>query len=588
MSGSVRSVAYVREAPAGFSAGVSEAREARLYLVQETGPTSFVLKEEISATEASSTSSSSSAAASTSATAVGLGEGSRLWRKPKVMIGERHVCSSCRSKCTTAAGIPCRHVLFVLLKVLRVPEANPIAWQGGLTEAEIQEALRCRRTTLFDARKGAADASATAGGADAGKVAGAGAGSKRRSIAVGDDECPICQEHVLPVDADLDEVEVVGVRKSEGGQLAVDVAVDDVEKVVFCVHGCGNNMHRRCMRIWTGHQASTGKAVTCPLCRSEWDSDEAESLAKPRATPALKRDVRQRRAKARMTLMRLAGLLESQEANGKVDTEGGPDGVAGERHPGVRCRGCGTCPVQGNRYVCCACSLDTQSYDLCTACFCQGQYHRDRHHPFMVMEAPGAETLPVDRPLAAAPKVDDAQKIDPRPVKEKPKDSKPREKKADLYLPDLDGLDLDRDVDFLSVGGVGVGHQPPPSDQPRGSIVPRGAGALRGTSRTATPGERPAVEAANQGRTLADRHLRGGARPGRRPKTVVSGPKPRASGSSGGENDEAAAMGLFIGSAVAAKPEPHMPRLAQTQRRRGFAPLHPPSYRPGGEPLSRG
>jgi len=48
-------------------------------------------------------------------------------------------------------------------------------------------------------------------------------------------------------------------------------------------------------------------------------------------------------------------------------------------------------------------------------------------------------------------------------------------------------------------------------------------------------------------------------------------------------------LGLFIGSAAGPKPEPHMPRLAgggsggsggSERRRRGFAPLHPPSFRP--------
>ena len=46
-------------------------------------------------------------------------------------------------------------------------------------------------------------------------------------------------------------------------------------------------------------------------------------------------------------------------------------------------------------------------------------------------------------------------------------------------------------------------------------------------------------------------------------------------------------LGLFIGSAAGPKPEPHMPRLAGGgggggggERRRGFAPLHPPSFRP--------
>lgn len=40
-------------------------------------------------------------------------------------------------------------------------------------------------------------------------------------------------------------------------------------------HGCGNNVHVKCMKIWLEHQVSTGeKMVKCPLCRETFGTPE--------------------------------------------------------------------------------------------------------------------------------------------------------------------------------------------------------------------------------------------------------------------------------------------------------------------------
>ena len=78
----------------------------RMFLVQTVGPTVRVIKE----------------------------DGSD--RKYKVVIGSRQMCSHCRH----SDGL-CSHILFVMLKVLRIPRQNPVVWQQSLTDNEIDQIL---------------------------------------------------------------------------------------------------------------------------------------------------------------------------------------------------------------------------------------------------------------------------------------------------------------------------------------------------------------------------------------------------------------------------------------------------------------
>ena len=56
----------------------------------------------------------------------------------RVVIGEVHSCS-CRR-----AERPCEHVLFVLLKVFRVPPTSPLLVRRGLTDAQLDEVVMGR------------------------------------------------------------------------------------------------------------------------------------------------------------------------------------------------------------------------------------------------------------------------------------------------------------------------------------------------------------------------------------------------------------------------------------------------------------
>lgn len=101
-----------------------------MYLVQECGPTSFVIKEE----DALLAHGDGDAAAAAAA-----GSRRRLERKYKVTIGSVVACS-----CKARSTCPCIHQLFVLVKLLRIPAENPLIWQASLLDNEVEQILRGR------------------------------------------------------------------------------------------------------------------------------------------------------------------------------------------------------------------------------------------------------------------------------------------------------------------------------------------------------------------------------------------------------------------------------------------------------------
>ncbi|CAI5467913.1 unnamed protein product [Closterium sp. Yama58-4] len=174
-------------------------------------------------------------------------------------------------------GNLCKHVLFVLLRVLRVGEEDPRVWQRSLLSTELNELLdridALERRTLAAAAEGEEILASPAVREQFARIAGGASGSgalgftdsgsrgegtsqaavgetdlrpKQRPI---EGDCPICYE---PLGGE-------GVGKRGGGKPA--------EAVVFCQR-CGNNVHSDCFSRWKA--AKRGGMVTCVWCRAPW------------------------------------------------------------------------------------------------------------------------------------------------------------------------------------------------------------------------------------------------------------------------------------------------------------------------------
>jgi len=169
-----------------------------------------------------------------------------------VTIGHINTCTCPDSR----KGNHCKHLLFVLLKVLQEPPSSPIVWQRGFTNQELEilnERLKklterrmlCLNVVANDAVKHAYDQST-------GKTT---TTIKQRPLTE-NSECVICCEPLRS-----------GTRD---------------EPLVWCKQRCGNSLHEKCMGMWimqSQRDNSPGAEVPCPFCRVSWQNTGTHSTA---------------------------------------------------------------------------------------------------------------------------------------------------------------------------------------------------------------------------------------------------------------------------------------------------------------------
>lgn len=338
---SSRSHAFRAKPPGAVVDRMAAARGARMFVVGRPGPTSFVLREAVEARAAGER----GGAGPVSAEAADGGD-AQAPSSPKSVLGKAkhrvHVghAQTCSCRAFQREGELCVHLLFVLLRVLRVPATNPAVWQLGLVEREIDEILKCHMATQGAEAKAAAATSA------AGRDGAARPPRRRRRKGevprrpCEGEPCPICYE-----------------------EMAAGETGDGVfgAELVWCRKGCGQSVHGRCMRVWGEHQLGTGKELSCPLCRVPWDAAALEWT--PQRPPPRTSATAARRA------------------------------ADSHAHHGTRCAACHAAPIRGDRFKCLIC----EHFDLCEACYHAGRHSR---HPFGAKASPTDEHLvPVERDL---------------------------------------------------------------------------------------------------------------------------------------------------------------------------------------------
>lgn len=157
-------------------------------------------------------------------------------------------------------GNLCKHVLFVMLKVLRVGQRDPVLVQKGLLQEELfrifQEAPRNVRGALADEFTRSAYQAATgddvgAGEAEAKKEAEKGVTQK----SLDDEDCAICYEEFKAGEA-----------------------------VVWCRSSCGKNVHTACFQMWAATAREKGTQITCVYCRAPWSSGQPKAKKRSRSS----------------------------------------------------------------------------------------------------------------------------------------------------------------------------------------------------------------------------------------------------------------------------------------------------------------
>jgi hypothetical protein len=108
----------------------------------------------------------------------------------RIVLGNPHSCTCTIAKNTADSSL-CVHKVFVILKIMRVIDTNPIAWQTALTDGEITQMLdgvySPQRSTR-GRREFVAKSSSSIESAAPSTV-------QRQDVGNTDDDiCPICQE----------------------------------------------------------------------------------------------------------------------------------------------------------------------------------------------------------------------------------------------------------------------------------------------------------------------------------------------------------------------------------------------------------
>ncbi|XP_021916441.1 mitogen-activated protein kinase kinase kinase 1-like isoform X2 [Zootermopsis nevadensis] len=194
---------------------VRRVQQARLYLLQQTGPNSFLVG------------------------------GDSPEHKYRVVIGPQ--------TCSCGRGPHCLHLLFVMLRVFQVPESDSRIYAKELKNFEVESLFHNyqeRRNLRVnvppdDMRKDVLQphcgSSRTTPQSESSSF------SVTESVPASDvkpaeeELCPICLLEMV-----------------------------DGESLVVCITGCRNKLHHHCMAIWAEECYQQSERVLCPLCRHSW------------------------------------------------------------------------------------------------------------------------------------------------------------------------------------------------------------------------------------------------------------------------------------------------------------------------------
>jgi len=153
--------------------------------------------------------------------------------KYKVLIGDCNQCTCSQ----TRRNINCIHILFVLMRVYKLPSTSELLKRTGFNEYELNNILKGQAQKEMKKRE------------ELKRVASPRKKNSPRKIEEGDC-CPICMEDISPGEIDL--------------------------SLVYCRVSCGNYIHSACLKEYFA--SNYQKQKICPLCRADWKCDLENQL----------------------------------------------------------------------------------------------------------------------------------------------------------------------------------------------------------------------------------------------------------------------------------------------------------------------
>ncbi|KAM9251404.1 mitogen-activated protein kinase kinase kinase 1-like [Cariama cristata] len=199
---------------------VNKVMRARLYLLQQIGPNSFLIG------------------------------GDSPDNKYKVFIGPQ--------TCSCGRGTFCIHLLFVMLRVFQLEPSDPMLWRKTLKNFEVESLFQkyhSRRSSRIKAPSRNTIQKFVSRMSNSHTLSSSSTSTSSSENSMKDEEeqmCPICLLGML-----------------------------DEESLTVCEDGCRNKLHHHCMSIWAEECRRNREPLICPLCRSKWRSHDFYSCELP-------------------------------------------------------------------------------------------------------------------------------------------------------------------------------------------------------------------------------------------------------------------------------------------------------------------
>ncbi|KAM6468828.1 mitogen-activated protein kinase kinase kinase 1 [Liasis olivaceus] len=220
--------------PEETSRRVNKVMRARLYLLQQIGPNSFLIG------------------------------GDSPDNKYRVFIGPQ--------TCSCGRGTFCIHLLFVMLRVFQLESSDPMLWRKTLKNFEVESLFQkyhSRRSSRIKAPSRNTIQKFVSRMSNSHTLSSSSTSTSSSENSIKDEEeqmCPICLLGML-----------------------------DEESLTVCEEGCRNKLHHHCMSIWAEECRRNKEPLICPLCRSKWRTHDfySHELPSPVDSPSVVRVVQQ-------------------------------------------------------------------------------------------------------------------------------------------------------------------------------------------------------------------------------------------------------------------------------------------------------
>lgn len=199
--------------PEETSRRVNKVMRARLYLLQQIGPNSFLIG------------------------------GDSPDNKYRVFIGPQ--------TCSCGRGAFCIHLLFVMLRVFQLEPSDTMLWRKTLKNFEVESLFQkyhSRRSSRIKAPSRNTIQKFVSRMSNSHTLSSSTTSTSSSDTSIKDEDeqmCPICLLGML-----------------------------DEESLTVCEEGCRNKLHHHCMSIWAEECRRNREPLICPLCRSKWRTQD--------------------------------------------------------------------------------------------------------------------------------------------------------------------------------------------------------------------------------------------------------------------------------------------------------------------------